>query len=343
MKRVLYLGWLGFNNVGDELMWELFRGHARKHWGSGYDIIPSLPDAACERVHQYDAVVLGGGSLLIPHYIELLHLAVKAGKPVWVWGSGYDGMEKAPAPVLSVYGARTRRQLVDIANHAAFFGVRGPLTYQALADAGIPMGRIRVTGDPGMLLRLQAPKPHPEKEHIIGINWGTALGKVYGGDELRVEHALTAAAKEWIRQGCRISIYSVWDRDREPCRRLAEKINDRKHVQVEDRILPANQLMRNISKCRFTVNFKLHANIMSHAAGVPFICLGYRLKCFDYVHSVDLPEAIVPMDSPALLPDLLQKADQTVSSRSILLNKMARSHMRAREQFVRLFRGKPVC
>ena len=24
MKRILYIGWLGSNNIGDELMWEIF-------------------------------------------------------------------------------------------------------------------------------------------------------------------------------------------------------------------------------------------------------------------------------------------------------------------------------
>lgn len=337
MRKVLYLGWIGFQNIGDELMWELFEAYGRKHWGSRCEIIPSKPGIPYEQVHRFDAVVLGGGSLLIPGYIDLLHQAVQAGKPVWVWGSGYDGMEKVHTGVLSVYGESHREQLTDIARHADFFGVRGPFTYQALADAGIPMEKVTITGDPGMLLPPAVSEPLREKEPIIGINWGTAYNKVYGGKEERVEDALASAARQWIRQGYRISIYSVWGPDRQPSRRLAAKINDAEHVQVDERILPAQQRMAKIRGYRFTVNFKLHANIMSHAAGVPFICLGYRFKCFDYVHSVDLPEMIVPMDSPALLKELQQKSARIESSRNALREKMARSQQRYRERWIRLF------
>ena len=81
MKKVLYIGWLGFNNLGDELMWEMFRELSEKYLDpTKYQVIPSLPGVNLKDLSPYDVVVLGGGSLIIPGYIDLLHQAVKERK-----------------------------------------------------------------------------------------------------------------------------------------------------------------------------------------------------------------------------------------------------------------------
>lgn len=345
MKKILYLGWIGFRNVGDELMWELFLRHGKERWKSEhYEIVPSVPGVPYKQVEAYDAVVLGGGSLLIPGYLDLLHRAVLAGKPVWVWGSGYDGMEKVPSKQLAVYQGKMREQLTDIAKHASFFGVRGPFTYQALADSGIPMERIQISGDPGMLLN------HERKVlgsmgkagQVVGINWGTAYNKVYGGDEKKVEEALAAAAKQWIRQGYQVLIYPVWGPDLDACRSLAARIGEPGNVQVTEKVLSAEEVMSLVEGCRFTVNFKLHANIISHAAGVPFVCLGYRFKCFDYAYSVGVPDTIVPMDAAHLQERLLQAASRLGSSRNGILSKLRRHQEHYRERLMKSFLESPL-
>jgi hypothetical protein len=44
MRKVLYLGWIGFNNLGDEWMWEMFKAMSEAHLkGDEYQVIPSLP------------------------------------------------------------------------------------------------------------------------------------------------------------------------------------------------------------------------------------------------------------------------------------------------------------
>ena len=345
MKKILYLGWIGFRNVGDELMWELFLRHGKERWKSEhYEIVPSVPGVPYKQVEAYDAVVLGGGSLLIPGYLDLLHRAVLAGKPVWVWGSGYDGMEKVPSKQLAVYQGVLREKLIDIAKRADYFGVRGPFTYQALADSGIPMERVKISGDPGMLLHHErkAADGRGKTGQVIGINWGTAYNKVYGGNEKRVEAALAAAAKRWIRQGYQVWIYPVWGPDLDACKSLAARIDEPGNVTVVNRILSAGELMPLVEGCLFTVNFKLHANIISHAAGVPFVCLGYRFKCFDYVYSVDMPDFIVPMDAADLEERLLQAASRAVSSRNGIVSALRRRQEDYRERVMKSFLESPL-
>jgi len=56
-----------------------------------------------------------------------------------------------------------------------------------------------------------------------------------------------------------------------------------------------------------TINFKLHANILSLAAGVPCVALGYRFKVFDLAHSLGLEECVVSLDSLTLEKDILSR------------------------------------
>src|SRR5674536_243097 len=96
MKKILYLGWLGFNNIGDELMWEIFRDLCNEYLDlAKYEIIPSKSDVDLKNIAPYDCIILGGGSLLLPGYIDILHQCLKQGKQVMVWGSGYDWADKS--------------------------------------------------------------------------------------------------------------------------------------------------------------------------------------------------------------------------------------------------------
>lgn len=333
MKRqtVLYIGWVGYNNLGDELMWELFRYRfeANEQWRD-FDLVPSGPGVPTDDMSAYDSVVLGGGSLLIPGYIDLAHDALRAGKPVCIWGSGHDRLGADPLlePRPDWLDASTATKLAETVDGARYCGVRGPLTRRLLEVSGVPMSRVIVSGDPGLLLpgRRQHPigtngdaQPEPPQ---IGINWGTTYRKLLGGDEMHAEDGLAAAAREWLRLGYRLYLYPVWGQDREPLRRLAGKIGDDPRVVVEPDVLDVGPLTDKLAACRFTVNFKLHANLLSYAADVPFVCIGYRFKCFDFVRSVDLSDFIVPTDAPRFPELLLETASRLEAHREQALERM---------------------
>jgi polysaccharide pyruvyl transferase WcaK-like protein len=337
MKSILYLGWIGFNNLGDELLWRVFE-HKMKQYGEdkGLRAIPSLPGTPYKEVGNYDAVVMGGGSLLIPGYIDLLYKALQAGKPVMVWGSGFDTMEKAGTGSFPTYSAAMAEQLTSIAQEAVYFSVRGPWTHKVLETSGIPMDHVRISGDPGLLLHHERSNRPAEK--TIGINWGTTYNKLYGGNERRLEDELVQSAKKWIRDGYRIYIYSMWGPDREHSSRLAAKIGHSDRVTLENRLLNEQEVMETISGFEFTVNFKLHANIISHAAGVPFICLGYRFKCFDYAQSVGLTNYIVSTDAPDLHLELEKVSLRIGANRKAIIDKMAHYQRIYREKLEQPFR-----
>ncbi|MFD1415591.1 hypothetical protein [Oceanobacillus jeddahense] len=66
-KTILYIGWIGYRNLGDDLLWNLFRDRADKYFGSGQiTIVPSLSGVNIQHLERYDTIVLGEGSLIAP-------------------------------------------------------------------------------------------------------------------------------------------------------------------------------------------------------------------------------------------------------------------------------------
>lgn len=310
MRRILYIGWLGFNNVGDELMWLLFRDLSRSYLSDKkYDVIPSIPGVDINNSNPYDAVVLGGGSLLIPGYIDVALKAARNKKKVLIWGSGHDRQDY---PALNVSGRvttnlaytgenkETNEKLAELVQLSAYCGVRGPLSYQFLEDSGVQMEKAIISGDPAFLLPAPSPYRRPIGSKTIGVNFGTAYNRIFGGNEEKVEQQLVDALKKLISQGYRVNIFAVWGPDREACKRLYEKLEDETNVDLDLELLHHEELLEKLKSFAFTINFKLHASYLSAAAGVPFISLGYRFKCFDFGLSVGLEQFVISTDDKEL-------------------------------------------
>lgn len=314
MKHVLYIGWLGFHNVGDELLWNLFAAYARQY-APDVRITPSTPTVNWKDISPYDAVVLGGGSLLLPGYMAVLHEAHEAGKPIWIWGSGIDWIGPSATAALlaganpalgSHFSANDAERFRTVLAAAAFAGIRGPLSEAALQTLGACSSNVRVIGDPGLLLAPPAQAEPPNKEKTIGLNWGTTYNRLFGQNEALVEDTLARAAKMWIANGYRIYLYTVWPNDRPACERLYRKINCPERVTFDRAPYNEQQLLHLLRPFTATVNFKLHANVLSLAAGVPAVMLGYRFKVFDFAASIGLERCVVSTASPQLETDLLE-------------------------------------
>ena len=318
MKKILYVGWLGFDNLGDELMYDVFKEVCDQYFNPGSVTIPYIPMKKTYNVKDYDVVVLGGGSLLLQsYYINILYQAVQLKKKVIIWGTGTDRLPKYSLKTLldkndkksDYIPEKDRRRLKRIIQHASYVGVRGPLTYNLLKKMDLLTPKVKISGDPGFLLSRNLGGQKKDKKNVkktIGINWGTTFNNIYGSNEAHVEDEMVKVARDFIQKGYRIYIYSMWSEDIEPCKRLYNKLNDKQHVTLSTRILNQNQLMDVLKNFSFTINFKLHANIISYAANTPFIAIGYRFKIYDFAHSIGLPNLVVDTESKMLKQDILR-------------------------------------
>lgn len=336
MKKILYLGWIGYNNFGDEWMWNMFQQMSNYYLDQDkYQIIPSFPGVDLKDISGYDAIVLGGGSLIIPGYLDIMYEATQQNKCTVIWGSGHDRLnrlitnnDKTFSPESENHSGKYRRMLQEVVHNAAYCGIRGPWTQNYLEECGVSLEHVTVSGDPAMLtppLVLEKNGENSQKRWI-GINWGTSYNRIYGKNEEKVEDELAFAAQRWIREGFNIYIYIVWNPDLQSAQRLQQKIGLPKHIVLDTKVHTLESYLQLISKCHFTVNLKVHANILSAAANIPFICLGYRFKSYDFVYSMNLPDIIIPTNFPQIEEALLHTAAHIQNNKESIIKRFHELH-----------------
>lgn len=318
--------------MGDEWMRAMFEQLAKLHLSpEEYQVIPSVPGVDIKDVTKYDTIVMGGGSLLIPGYLDILHDAVRQEKRVLIWGSGHDRLHSlslgSHAPPESEGFCLKMREVVD---HAAYCGVRGPWTFEYMRQMGVAMDRVTLSGDPAMLSSPPAADSDDGQtgERWIGINWGTSYNRIYGKDEAYVEDQVASAARFLIEEGYKIYVYPAWGPDREACKRLCNKIGASDKVVYDAGVHSYEKYMQLIKGFDLTINFKLHASILSAAANVPFICLGYRFKSFDFAHSIGLPQLAISTDATQLAERIRYTAAYALANKRPIMEQIG-SHRQA--------------
>lgn len=304
IKNMLYLGWLGKGNVGDDVLFELFKYMFYKYHEnkSNKEVIniDSIPVVEGYKIDlaSYDLIVLGGGSLIhLPYWLNICAEGMKKGIPVVTWGTGFDGLYKEENDHAIHLTGQYTSSYRNIYENFDYLSVRGPFTTNLLTNIGIKK-EIHEIGDPALVYDSEISGDHLEvarqDKHIL-INWGTSYNNVFGGNELMVEQELAITIKSLISQGYIITIYPIWTEDISAVKRLGQKINDAR-CHVQEIVYEAKTLQKITQNSYLSINLKLHANILSAAANRPFISLAYRGKCFDFSRTVNCLDYTIATD-----------------------------------------------
>jgi len=290
----IYQGWLGWQNLGDEAMFEVCRRRlAHIRWVGTPLEEPPTPRAAlaavreswrrrvCRLVGGPTVGVFGGGTLLnrTPAWLEQYRALRRATrKPVPVFSPGVAD----PAYWNRVDGwrdtrAEWRAELADLPE----IGVRGPHSKRLLDEAGFR--NVIVTGDPALALRRPV-APRPAGQRAVAINVGQSNGSMWGSEE-RAFAAVAKAAARLATAGFEVRIFPVWSEDVRSCRTVAHaaRLPD---DAVDPLILDADAFLRYLDRFDVVIAIKLHAAVLAAAAGVPFVAVEYRPKVRDFADSV---------------------------------------------------------
>lgn len=310
-KRLLYLGYVGFNNVGDQACYEAFlqmlAACAPQFDALLYDIGAKPSIADIHRVTPLAGVVLGGGSLLQgTAFTAPAAQAAALGLPLFLYGTGIDYFDEA-------YTARLMDAGLPVARPGMFDGkeldedalrlilagckcggVRGPLTSRYLSRLAGP-GAIGVMGDAALALD---PKPDGRlldalagidpALRLAAVNWGCSQTSVFGYDEQRAMAGLAEGARHLIGRGFAALIYPMWDNDVAACQRLCHAVGRPEACRAIPYVPTPNAICTLLGKAALSVGLKLHACVLSARMGTPFISLAYRSKCYDFALSVDM-------------------------------------------------------
>jgi hypothetical protein len=320
----IYLGWVGYLNLGDEVLYDLCRARYPSISWSLFDTLdytarPSqflhrgtrdfhhviaqlaeemvarrrLRSYARKAIHELvrrmgtEVGMCGGGTLINRNEAALrayTQLRRRIGRPVPTFGTGVAFSDFWKGREKG--WTDRRKEWVAALAELPVVGVRGPLSKAQLDDAGAH--NVVVCADPAVALHASyATRSKRERDGRplrVGLNAGDCQGRLFGHQEA-VQDSLASAAR-WLRKsGHHVEIIPVWVKDVEACNDVARRAQlDRSLVSPVCYSQAA--FLSLLERLDLLVSLKLHAGILAAAANVPFVSLEYRPKCRDFASSL---------------------------------------------------------
>ncbi len=338
----IYIGWVGYLNLGDEAMFELCRSRFSSVRWSRLENIAYGPDVShlarrgqnLRRLSETITSEISTQRRLRAVVVKAMHkVALFSGREVGLCGGGtyinrnaaaienYISVRNRTRALVPTFGtgvihpefwttrepgwADRRKDWVSVLAELPIVGVRGPVSKALLDDAGAR--NVVVCGDPAVVFHAPyAGKPRRASGNSlrVGINAGDCSGQLWGRME-DVQDSFVALAR-WLRlAGHQVEIIPVWQKDVEACLDVAQRA-DLDRSAVTPVCYTSQAFLRRVEKLDLLVALKLHAGILAAAANVPFVSLEYQPKCRDFASSIGWKEFCIRTD--ALFPDKLIEA-----------------------------------
>ncbi|MCS4275659.1 polysaccharide pyruvyl transferase WcaK-like protein [Mycetocola sp. BIGb0189] len=284
-RRLVYLGWHGFMNFGDDLLRDSWQAALTDDLSlsaplSRRDYVTQAPRVAMDRMRTAGAerlVLLGGGTTVgfanWAGHARRAQIAYDA-DGILIPGAGAAESTDTFALGLQEQGWSDWADLSGV----ALMGVRGPLTARECAANWIPTP---VIGDPALLYpTLVDVAPAQRDDTMIGV----ALG---ADPESRFDPHVVAEALRRISMAERIDrvrVFALSATDREGAERFARMVGPLAEVVYYDG--DVRDTMRSIAECGLFISERLHGAVAAVSLGVPTVALSYASKCDDFWLSV---------------------------------------------------------
>jgi hypothetical protein len=324
MRAGIYAGWVGFDNLGDEAMYELCKERFPSvRWSSFSQLAyqpngtqwvsrgiddsshifrllreelchqPRLRKIAAQSIHQLvaglggEVGILGGGTLInraASNLQSYIDVRKRTRCLVPVFGTGVASPEFWSS---KPEWKDRRRDWVDILAELPIVGVRGPHSMDLLTDAGAK--NVVVCGDPAIgyhsLYRGKPLFDRPDRPLRVAINTGHCSGNLWGTPK-DIQESLLALTRWLKKANHHIEFIPVWNEDVRSCTDLARKAG-----LAESTVNPAltshTSFLEKVATFDVVVALKLHAAVLASAANVPCVLLEYQPKCLDFAASLE--------------------------------------------------------
>ena len=272
MIKVTYIGWLGYQNIGDEAFLP-----------ANMRLFPDCQLVPNNRRFESKITLFGGGTLF-PRW------------PVWIMKNKYNYAIGIGMRSPSFWGPPHPWQIEILREFDfRFLGVRGPHSQEILASYGIES---TVTGDTALILE---PDSYESTESgLVGINV-TKTGRfkhdkgpnIWGFDEEQLINVMMRVCSKLEAMGYRLLLLSFHPDDTVYLKKIAKSL---KKVEVLSNTTDPIRLLNAVARCEFLIGEKLHSTVFSACCYVPFISLEYRPKCLDFTASLGLEDFTVRTD-----------------------------------------------
>lgn len=268
---IRYIGWVGKDNLGDEVMVEA--GRKLMPWGD-VDV----------RGEARDLLLLGGGTLINRN--QYLRWLIEHDSPRLeraVLGTGVASPE--------FWGlTEDTERWVEWLNTCVYVGVRGPNSLATLESWGY-QGEVVVCGDLALALEPSEGKV-VDGRVIVAPAWTN--GELWGGDDQTVYEAMVEAASAWVKQGRDVIFMSCHPSDDRPILEMRDRIDSPTSYLAGYRDIELS--LSEIARASVVVGERLHACVLAAAADRPFVAVEYRPKVRDFAASVGMEDRVMRSD-----------------------------------------------
>lgn len=310
LNNVAYMGWVGYNNLGDEILYDAHVALFPRLKMLPYQNNKLARVCAASRGGTlFRAGWLGGGTLInqSTSWLGMIERLQEEGCPVYCFGTGVT-----QSSFRAGHEKTSIEEWVKVLETFAFVGIRGPYSKKILNEAGFYGAR--VIGDTALALASPDYRPRDVRNRVIGLNFGLIKeGQIWGSADSYTE-SIVASIQQLIDRGYTIRLLPVWDKDLPSNRALVKRINDPRCTLAEDCYKTLTAYNAELEKCGMFIGQKLHATIMATMLRIPSIMIEYQPKCRDYMASVGMEKWVIKTSecNPELLLDTVQRlSDQS--------------------------------
>ena len=293
-RGLAYLGFAGRGNMGDELLFDIFSKHLAPRQLCLYPRTPRelVSYLGSLRPPRRPTLLLGGGTFIggpwWRSHIERSALLVQPAHVVMVGAGAMGSLAGQPG------GESTAREIarwMSVLGRCDQVTVRGPLTQQLLADAGIES---RVVGDPALLADFRRALRVPR---LLGVNLGPTNGFGSVAAEAIISQIVDAVLALAVRTASwRVRVVGANHEDAEVSAQLVERLMTA-DIEVEVAMAPDPVAFADlIAPCDVFVGQRLHSVVVATVLGVPALMLSYALKCDDFMASINRQRWSLPID-----------------------------------------------
>lgn len=290
-----YIGWLGYDNLGDEAMYAAFREmFPQFQMILANDVHPIeliLYHSLIKRQKLYEFIFLGGGTLINARkYLDALQSKGLRDQPCIVFGTGVLDPDFWARHRPQVDYAQEMAQWIAVLERAAFVGVRGPQSAKILASYGFPNARI--IGDPALSL-CQPKRPETLSNRIVALNLGCS-GPLWGSQQI-LNEVVGRLAQYLLDEGWQVEFWPMHPGDLRLGRQLIRDYH-LKDVSLWTEFRNIGRTMKRIHDYDLVIGQRLHAAVLACGSGVPAISLAYRPKCYDFMESIGMDPFAIKTD-----------------------------------------------
>lgn len=366
VNKILFDGYYGQMNTGDDAFIEVCAWGASTYWGSNnFFLAKKLPTikhmASCyqpkifagqhllERVvHLVNAkaVISAGGSTFEKPQktLQIRNLSILKKSISSSFKLGAIGVSLGPFK-----NSANEKRVVEYLKRMDFLALRDEYSYQLALSYNLPYGPVNAFDLAALLPHIYQPNtalhPTSNQEKIIGIS-ACYFERYRPGSDLSNEERRTAYLKALLLEITKVSNAKLrfFEFNGNPTKGDQQitasiisflKANNVSNIELIPYHPTTNYMYNKVLECNLLITVRLHASMFACFGNIPFFLLEYHRKCSDFLESVGYNEKYRVGDGTKEIPETIEQIMTILddSSKFILPTKLENCKTKALKNF----------